>query len=113
MQLQNQSEKINETRQIIVEVKVEVDQKIKCLEEEMKTKFSTMLEESQKSLKDDLMVELESMTAKKDEKIMELIRVQSQEIEKIKQPIARLESMAEKHLEVFRRQWKVQQDKDT
>ena len=50
MQLQNQSEKINETRQIIVEVKVEVDQKIKCLEEEMKTKFSTMLEESQKSL---------------------------------------------------------------
>ena len=113
MQLQNQSEKINETRQIVLEVKVEVDQKIKCLEEEMKTKFSTMLEESQKSLKDDLMVELESMTAKKDEKIMELIRVQSQEIEKIKQPIARLESMAEKHLEVFRQQWPVRLKDDS
>ena len=78
MQLQNQSEKINETRQIVLEVKVEVDQKIKCLEEEMKTKFLTMLEKSTKSLKDDLMVELESMTAKKDEETTELIRFQGQ-----------------------------------
>ena len=100
MQLQNQSEKINETRQIILEVKVEVDQKIKCLEEKMKTEFSTKLEESQKSLKEDLMLELESITAKNNQEIMELVRVHGQEIQKITE------------LKVFRQQWKVQLHKD-
>ena len=93
MQLQNQSEKINETRQILLEVKVEVDQKIKCLEEKMKTEFLPMLEQSQKSLKEDLMLELESITAKKYQETIELVRVQSQKITE---------------LQVFRQQWPVQ-----